>query len=125
MSGSKRVRRIRQAVLAGLLLAVVALAALYYGRTLYYENQLETIADELVARANEDELMPFAPEGSGAELRVETTCTFEYLVFGEPSGKITLVIHPDPDRQPERVGGVSFIYAREGGEWVQRESYHE
>lgn len=114
-----------RAVLVGVLGLTVLAAGVYWGRVLYYEQGLRRYAVELIARANQEDLLPVPAEGPEGEAEVDVTCSFEHLVIGEPLGKIRLTVKPLPHARIQQEFTIAYICSYQNGRWKDVESYHE
>ncbi|HIJ66058.1 MAG TPA: hypothetical protein HPP77_08915 [Candidatus Hydrogenedentes bacterium] len=111
--------------LFAVLAVLIAVAAFYHIRTWYYERQLVQLARTLVDEANENDPLPMPEEGPEADVEVKVNCSFDYLIFGPKTGKISLLIKPRAHAPKTYIGGVSYVYRHIDGEWQLEESYHE
>ncbi len=100
---------VRTKVLLGLLAAVAAFALFSVGETLLLQRQLQAEA----AKLEQEFVQP------GNKVASVVTVSREMLVFGPATGKISVFqLAPAQDRLTE----VMYEYAKEGGEWVEKES---
>lgn len=111
-----------------LLLAVFVLLAVFgtvhHVRTWYYERQLLQLGRGIVQEGNRTDPFPMPAEGPEADVAIKVNCSFAYLFFGPKSGKVTLIIRPRPHARETGVGGITYLYQHEGGEWRLVESSH-
>jgi len=115
----------RLTVLLAIMVALAVAGVVHLDVVRYYEAQLHDIAVGLVEAENAADKEPLSEQGPEAWVEIDTTVSFAYVLFGEKTGKITLTIHPYPHAKVQDLGGISYIYAHEGGEWKQEMSYHE
>ncbi len=115
----------RLQVLVAILGVCVAGAVVHYSRVWYFERQLLVIGHQIVDGYNEeDDYLPLPDQGAQAVVRIETTCSFAYLVFGEKTGKITLHVDARSHAPETGLGGLTYVYSHVEGEWQMVESYH-
>lgn len=110
-----------------LLLTLLSLTAgggiAHYGRTWYYERQLLRIAQEIVEEVNRTDPLPVPEEGPEAEVDIKVICSYDYLLFGPKTGKITLIIKPRPHARNRGISRIEYTYRHIGGAWKQVESW--
>ncbi|MFO7775151.1 MAG: hypothetical protein R6W89_05075 [Candidatus Hydrogenedentota bacterium] len=111
------------------LLVILALCLLggtfHHGRVMYHENKLTEIGEDIVREINEEDPRPVPEEGPQADVEIEATCAFAYLVFGEMSGKVRLITLPREHAPIDEPYVIAYEFEREDGEWAQTNSYHE
>lgn len=115
--------RVRQAFLLAILATVAAFAVVHYVQIWYYERQLMRIAADLIEETNREDPIPVSELGPEADVDIDVTCSFGYLVFGKATGKITLLVKPRPHAPTQQVQEIAYVYALEPGGWKSVESY--
>ena len=97
----------------------------HHGRVMHYENELTEIGENIVHEINEQDPRPVPEEGPQADVEIEATCAFAYLVFGDMSGKVRLITIPREHAPIQEPYVIAYEFVRENGEWAQTHSYHE
>jgi hypothetical protein len=109
-----------------LLLAALGGGGLYqHFRVRHHEALLHDLGREIVAEGNREDPRPMPAEGPEADVAIETTCSWEYLFWGEPTGKVRLVVTPHAHAPVQEPFAICYIYAMEDGQWHNTESYLE
>ena len=125
MGTRSRLAKWRLIVLIGVLVCITAAGAAHTVRVRYHEGLLLQLGHEIVEEYNETDPIPVSEEGQEADVEIETHCAFEYLVFGEMSGKIRLIVTPRPHAPVQEEFAIAYICVYEDGKWRYVESYHE
>lgn len=108
-------------VLVAVLVALVGFWGMHTGRVWYFEGQLRHIADDIMA----EEWADLAPsiEDRESDIDVNVNCTFAYLVFGEKTGKIALIVRPRPNARSQQTHEVAYLYTYDTYGWTRIESF--
>ncbi len=117
-------RKVRLAVLFAVFAVVCVGAAAHSVRVYLYEQELLALGEEIIAKYNEEDGPP-GPEGPDADVHIDTFCEFEYVVFGDLTGRVRLVATPRPHAPIQEEFVIAYEFARKNGEWEERSSYHE
>ena len=115
----------RQRILFGMLFFVMACSAAHSVRVWHYEELLTDLGENLVNETNEADSRPVPEEGPQADVEIEVHVAMEYLVFGELSGKIRLLVTPREHAPIDESFVIAYICVFQDGAWKDVESYHE
>lgn len=115
----------RLKVLLVILALCLVVGTFHHGRVMYHENELTEIGKDIVREINEEDTRPMPEEGPQADVEIEATCAFEYLVFGDMSGKVRLITIPRDHAPIDEPYVIAYEFVRENGQWEQTHSYHE
>lgn len=115
----------RLRMLVGLLLFVLAGGAAHSLRVRHHEKLLVELGIALVNQTNERDDRPIPEEGPEADVEIEVHFAQEYLVFGEKSGKIRLLVTPNEHAKVKQPFVIAYLCAFENGKWKEVESHHE
>jgi hypothetical protein len=109
-----------------ILLGVVATGgAVHAARVHYLEEALIAEAHDIVEQINAEDPLPVPEEGPEANVEFEATCAFKYLVVGEKSGKVSMIVKPRPHAPVQETYVICYTFDYGANGWVQTGSYHE
>ncbi len=115
----------RQRILYGILVFVIVCGTAHSLRVRHYEVLLTDLGKDLVHQTNEADPRPVPEEGPQADVEIEVHVAMEYLVFGELSGKIRLLVTPHEHAPIDESFVIAYICVFQNGAWKDVESYHE
>jgi hypothetical protein len=116
---------LRAGALALVLVLLLGAGVFQRVRVAHHEATLRNLGREIVAEQNRFDGRPMPPQGPEAEVVIETTCSWEYLFWGDPVGKVRLVVTPNPHAPAQEPFAICYIYEFADGEWYNTESYLE
>jgi len=117
--------KVRTWVLVGICAVLAVVGVAHYARTWYHERQLTQLAYSIIDDTNCEDPLPLSEFGPEADVEIQVTCSYKYLLFGDMTGKITLTALPRPHAPIRERVGISYIYAYDNGAWKSVESYGE
>ncbi len=115
----------RLRMLVGLLLFVLVGGSAHSLRVRHHEKLLVELGKTLVNQTNERDERPIPEEGPEADVAIEVHFAQEYLVFGEKSGKIRLLVTPREHAKVKDPFVIAYLCTFEKGKWKEVESHHE
>jgi len=103
---------LRAKILIGALLALAAVWAVSSFQVRSMEKQLDVLAQQRAQEAR----------AGGAEVTTNVTVTRQYLLFGQPKGKIEVFSRVNSGPQAGQIESIAYYYARQHGKWTCLES---
>ncbi len=107
-------------VLLCVLIFLCGVWAGHTGRVWLYERQLKELAQDVIEKEWMESVGGAEPQST---VQIKATCTFSHLVFGERSGKVSLIFVPRPCNESRVVSEVLYYYVDHGAGWEQSESF--
>lgn len=104
---------------------VAAAAGAHHYRVAGDEQALYDLAVNIIDEQNAEDPLPMPEEGPEADVEIETFCSYRYILFGEKSGKIRLIIKPREHAPVDKMTPIVYLCEEVDGQWTDIESYSE